>query len=163
MQAWLAGLTLLIAANSAPLAVGLVLGDRWAAPVDRGMVLPDGARLFGGHKTWRGLASGVIAGALVGAVLPVGSAYGALFGLLALTGDLAASCAKRRLRLRPGTDVPLLDQLPEALLPMLLLRDALGMGATAIAASAAAFTVLDMIGSRTVARIRARRSIRTSA
>jgi hypothetical protein len=48
-------LALLIATNAVPVVVAKLARDRLAAPLDFGWVLADGERLFGSHKTWRGL------------------------------------------------------------------------------------------------------------
>ncbi|MFO8142413.1 MAG: CDP-archaeol synthase, partial [Marinobacter sp.] len=50
----------------------------------------------------------------------LGWAFGAVFGLLALLGDLLSSFLKRRMGLGASARALWLDQLPEALLPMLL-------------------------------------------
>ncbi|HEX9773570.1 MAG TPA: CDP-archaeol synthase, partial [Steroidobacteraceae bacterium] len=110
--------------------------------------LPDGRPIFGSHKTWRGLIGGTLAGGATGALLSAGFATGAVFGLLALTGDLLSSFIKRRLARPSGRDTPLLDQLPETLLPMLLLHDRLSLGAGAILGTAALFTLLDLVAAK---------------
>lgn len=53
----------------------------WTTPIDMGKKFR-GKRLFGKNKTWRGLASGVIAGTLVGV---------AIFGLSAFVIAISAS------------------------------------------------------------------------
>ncbi|MBL8225315.1 MAG: CDP-archaeol synthase [Chromatiales bacterium] len=137
-------LLLVIMANLAPWVLARLLRGRWAAPLDGGLVLADGERLLGAHKTWRGAIAGSAACAAVAATLGYGWRLGALFGLLALTGDALSSCVKRRLRRRPGTEVPGLDQLPEVLLPCVVLARPLGLSLGAIAAVAAAFYVLNV-------------------
>lgn len=120
--AWLDGLWLLVpagAANMAPvLAARLV--PSWTKPIDFGCRL-NGQRLFGAHKTWRGLLAGVAAASLALATLDVLAGRvpairrllpdaqldaplltGAWIGLGALMGDLAKSFIKRRLGIRPG-------------------------------------------------------------
>lgn len=147
-----AALGLLVAANSAPVLAARALGSRWSAPIDGGRRLRDGAPLLGAHKTWRGLAAGAAAAALVGVATPIGPVSGAAFGLLALTGDALSSLAKRRLRLPPGRDVPLLDQLPEALLPLLAYGGTLGLSAAGVLVTAIVFAVLDLLATRLLAR-----------
>lgn len=61
-------LALLSAANAVPVIVAQLVRERWSTPLDFGYVMPDGERLFGSHKTWRGLVSGILAGAAVGAL-----------------------------------------------------------------------------------------------
>lgn len=88
--------------------------QRWAVPLDFGWILPDGERLLGSHKTWRGLASGVIACTLVGLLFDVPPIVSAGFACVSLLADAASSAAKRRLHLKPGTEYVGLDQIGEA-------------------------------------------------
>ncbi len=140
-------LLLLILANSLPWIAGRLLGPRWGVPLDLGVTLADGRRLLGSHKTWRGVAAGVVGCALAAAVAGLHGWTGAAFALLSMLGDACSSFCKRRLRMAPGLDVPLLDQLPEALLPLLVLRTSLALDSTSIVAVAGAFTLLDMLAS----------------
>jgi len=141
-------LLLLIAANSAPVLAALLLGPRCAWPLDGGRSFSDGRPLLGAHKTWRGLAAGTLAAAIVGSATGLGVALGASFGALALMGDLASSFAKRRLERAPGRETLLLDQLPESLLPLLALHRPLGLGPTEIVVTALLFAVLDVAATR---------------
>lgn len=149
MNSWLAAaarfvdpsaLALLIAANATPVLAARLLGKRWAAPLH--------ARRLGAHKTWRGIVAGLLASTFAGALLPCGAALGAGVGALALAGDLASSFVKRRLRLPPGSAAPLLDQLPEALLPLLVFAQALELPGSAVLGTALLFTLLDMLTGR---------------
>jgi hypothetical protein len=144
----LMGLLLVVIANTAPWVAGRVLGRRCAAPLDFGVTLRDGTRLLGSHKTWRGLLAGAVACAVATELVDLGFWLGAAFGTLALVADAASSFAKRRLRLAPGTEVPGLDQLPEALLPLLVLSRPLELGLLASLAVAAVFLVLDIAAIR---------------
>jgi hypothetical protein len=137
-------LLLLAAANATPVIVARLLGKRFDAPIDA-LFRRHGERpLFGAHKTWRGLATGALACALVGALLPCGAWVGLGFGALALSGDLASSFVKRRMRLRSGYSAPLLDQLPESLLPLLVFNGALALTNAAVFGTAVVFTLLDL-------------------
>jgi CDP-2,3-bis-(O-geranylgeranyl)-sn-glycerol synthase len=138
-------LLLVCVASSAAWAASRTLGRLLAAPLDFGLELADGRRLLGSHKTWRGLAAGVLACALAAPFLELDVAIGAGFGAAALVGDALSSAVKRRLALRPGAEVLGLDQLPEALLPLVLFSRALGIGAVEIAAVALLFTILDVL------------------
>ena len=94
-------------ANGAPVLFG------YGAPLDFGRKFL-GKRIFGDHKTIRGLVSGLFAGTLVGLLeypffqymitIAIALAVGAM------VGDLAGSFIKRRLDLRSGASVPILDQ-----------------------------------------------------
>lgn len=99
---------------------------------------------MGDHKTWGGLIAGTIACGLVAMLLLRSFPLGAAFGLLSLAGDLGSSFVKRRLRLRPGADFPVLDQLPEALVPLLVLRRPLGLSLAEAAEIAVVFSLLDL-------------------
>jgi CDP-2,3-bis-(O-geranylgeranyl)-sn-glycerol synthase len=113
VQDWISAIYILLpmyCTNGAPVIFG---GGR---PIDSGRSLSDGERILGDHKTIRGFASGLIIGAVVGAsesfflsrnLLPT-----AIFASLgALLGDLAGAFVKRRLRIKPGRALPVLDQL----------------------------------------------------
>jgi len=144
----LLALLLVVTANATPWLLAVGFGDRGAAPLDHGLVLPDGKRLLGAHKTWRGLIGGTLACACVGAATGVGFGIGALFGMIALAGDAAASFVKRRADLAPGSEVPGLDQLPETLLPMWVLAPQLRLTWIDIIVVACAFMLLDGVTAR---------------
>jgi CDP-2,3-bis-(O-geranylgeranyl)-sn-glycerol synthase len=111
-------LALLIAANGVPVLAAHAVPRPVAVPVDFGLRLPDGRPLFGSHKTWRGLAAGVLAAGVIGAAGPLGAMAGIACGALSLYGDLMTSFLKRRFALPSGARLPLLDQLAEATLPL---------------------------------------------
>src|ERR1700675_2441352 len=70
---------------------------------------------------------------------------GAEFGVLSVLGDSLSSALKRRLGLAPGREMPLIEQLPEALLPLIVFRGPLGLYSASIIATTAVFTVLDIL------------------
>jgi CDP-diglyceride synthetase len=141
-------LLMLIAVNSAAWLAGRVRSGHAPAPLDFGFIAWDGQRLLGSHKSWRGFISGAIAGAAVGRLCGLSWWIGCGFGALSLLGDALSSAIKRRLRRPPGADVPLLDQLPEALLPMALLWSRLSLDWPQAAGVVAAFVVLDLLWTR---------------
>jgi CDP-2,3-bis-(O-geranylgeranyl)-sn-glycerol synthase len=150
----LRALLLIIVANSTPLVLAWLSPHSAAWPIDCGHRLSDGRPLFGPHKTWRGFIAAVLMSAAVGVAVSLGWAIGAVFGVLALSGDLLSSFLKRRLNCPSGRWVPLLDQLPEALLPLLVLRSQLSLSAGSMLATALVFTLLDMIVSKLLAEHR---------
>jgi len=135
-------LVLLIVANSTPVILSRTLGGHVAAPIDGGLRLQDGTAVLGAHKTWRGMVGGSLAAGVAGTLLGWGFIRSATFGALALLGDLLSSFVKRRFGLTAGRWMPLLDQLPEALLPMLVLRSRVDLTVGSIVGTAAAFTVI---------------------
>ena len=145
LPTWLKALILLGVAHTAPWATGYLLADRLAAPIDAGMRLRDGRRLLGDHKTWRGLAAAMLTCALVAALLGYSFALGIAFAALALAGDAASSLIKRRLRLEPGAECPGLDQIPEALTPLLALSTPLGIGPLAACILTGVFMAADLV------------------
>jgi CDP-2,3-bis-(O-geranylgeranyl)-sn-glycerol synthase len=112
-------LLLVCLASSAAWGTSLVLGRRLAAPLDFGLELPDGKRLLGSHKTWRGVAAGILACALAAPLVGLEVTTGAGFGAA--------------------------DQLPEALVPLVLFAEPLGIGIVEIAVVALAFAGLDLL------------------
>jgi CDP-2,3-bis-(O-geranylgeranyl)-sn-glycerol synthase len=112
--------------------------------MDFGVRAPDGQPVFGSHKTWRGFAGGVIASGVVAWGWGLGAWLGIGVGAVSLVGDALSSALKRRLRLPPGTEIPLMDQLPEALLPLVMFQRALGLDPASIAVIVVSFVVLDI-------------------
>ena len=134
---------LLITANAVPVIVGKLARERGAQPLDFGRVMPDGERLFGSHKTWRGLASGIVACAVLAVYLDLPAWLGTGFAALSLFADACSSAVKRRMRLKPGSEVLGLDQLAEALVPLLVFSGPLGLQAGEITLVTACFVILD--------------------
>jgi CDP-2,3-bis-(O-geranylgeranyl)-sn-glycerol synthase len=95
-------------ANSAPVLLG------GGAPLDFGIVLPDGRRLLGKSKTVRGFAAGVLAGTVMGGIiallyqLPYFTGpteqfiAGFLVSLGTMAGDSLGSFVKRRMGMESG-------------------------------------------------------------
>ena len=97
-------------ANSTP----IIFGGGKAIDLDRRFI--DGERILGANKTIRGFISGLILGSLVGIVESLVMSQGMvqralLISLGSLSGDLFGAFTKRRLKLRPGFPLPLMDQL----------------------------------------------------
>lgn len=74
-------------ANMAPV-FAAKLWPKWNGPVNE--------KMFGSHKTWRGLVCGV------GVVTLVGGVTGVVAGVGALVGDMVKSFCKRRMGIAPG-------------------------------------------------------------
>jgi CDP-diglyceride synthetase len=147
MASELRALFLLLAANGGPWLAARVLGQRWGAPVDMGLTLADGRRLLGSHKTWRGLLAGVLCTAAAASLTGLSWVTGACFAALSLLGDLLSSACKRRLGHAPGSGVPLVDQVPESLLPLALLALPLSLDLTGVVIVLLVFALLNMISS----------------
>lgn len=143
-ETYLQMLLLLAAANGAPILATRLLGTRWSVPLDGGLRLWDGRPCLGPSKTVRGLVAAVAAAALVGALLGPSAEWGAALGALAMLGDAASSFVKRRLDIPSSGRATGLDQIPEALLPLWSLRDALGLSVAEVGLVTLAFFVLEI-------------------
>jgi len=120
-------LILLTAANGSPVIAKRVLGERFAWPIDGGLTLSDGRPLFGTSKTWRGLAAAVLATTVVAPLVGLAWQAGFAIGAAAMAGDLLSSFLKRRLGLKSSSQALGLDQVPESLLPLLVVARTLGL------------------------------------
>lgn len=141
----LQALALILWANAAPLLARLLLGRCWAWPIDGGRRLRDGRPLLGGAKTWRGLILALLTTPPVALLLGLPWSIGLLVAAGAMLGDLLASFFKRRLGLAASDAAPLLDQVPESLIPALLLHGTIGLSWTRIAALVAGFTLINLV------------------
>lgn len=116
-------------ANIAPVIIAKIFGHHFETPIDFKQSIR-GNRIFGDHKTWRGLIAGTVVGMItvylqqlwynssVGTALSILDynnvnplILGGLLGFGALAGDAIKSFFKRRRNLRPGTSWPPFDQL----------------------------------------------------
>src|SRR5438132_5642500 len=96
-------------ANAAPLLLG------GGTPLDGGKNFLDGERILGAHKTVRGLFAGIIGGSVIGlAESPVDSRLllgGIMIALGTVLGDLVGAFLKRRIRIKPDSPMPIVEQL----------------------------------------------------
>lgn len=96
-------------ANAVPLLFG------GGNPLDGGRNFIDGKRIFGSHKTVRGFFAGVIAGTIMGVAESLVDSNlllgGFMIALGAVLGDLLGAFVKRRLKMKPGSPFPVVDQL----------------------------------------------------
>ena len=112
-------LALVCIANGAPVIAKRLLGSTWAIPLDGGLKLRDGQRLFGPSKTLRGIGFAVASASIVGPLVGVPMATSAILATAAMIGDLMSSFVKRRLKMETSAMALGLDQIPESLLPAL--------------------------------------------
>ena len=150
MRVWLIHqlLLLLIIANATPVITSLLAGKHWSRPLDGNRLFLDHKPLLGPSKTLRGIFAAVVVTALAAPLFNLTLTEGALFALLAMTGDLCSSFLKRRLGIASSRSVPLLDQLPETLLPLWGLQTALGASVSEMLVAVALFVVVDLLLSR---------------
>ena len=156
MRTWLVShlVLLLIIANGTPVLLGLVLGPRWNRPVDNNHLLPDNRPLLGPSKTLRGFFSAIIVTGLLAPLFQLSILEGASFALLAMIGDLCSSFIKRRLGFASSHSAPLLDQIPEAVLPLWGMQMVLGSNGSEMVLAVAIFIAIDLLLSRMLRTLR---------
>jgi hypothetical protein len=153
----LAGVLLLLGiANGTPILAKKLLDERFNMPLDGGLKLSDGRSVFGRAKTIRGIAVSIVCTALIAPLLGFDWISGAALAAASMAGDLFSSFVKRRFGLRVHAQAVGLDQIPEALLPLLLLRERLNLNAIDIIVVLTAFIVLGAVLSQLLFKLRIR-------
>ncbi len=141
-------LFLILVANGSPILLRYLMRNALSYPIDFNCRFTDGKPLFGGTKTWRGLIGSLLFTSLSALMIGLDPGTGLLAASGAMCGDLLSSFLKRRLGMRSSTRAPLLDQVPESLIPALLLMKAFDLSIVTIMVLVLAFFLLDVILSR---------------
>ena len=141
-------LLLLMLANGTPVVAAKLLGSRYSCPVDGNICFLDGSRLLGHSKTVRGIVLAILAAAAGAELIGLGWRLGALVGSAAMAGDLFSSFIKRRLGMPPSSQALILDQVPEALFPLIVCRDWLSLTLADMAVAIAVFFIGELVLSR---------------
>lgn len=149
-------LILVILANGAPVIAKKLLGGRFAQPLDGDARFFDGRPLFGRSKTLRGILVALIAAAAGAPIIGIDWHVGLVVGATAMAGDLVSSFVKRRMGREPSSRVVGLDQIPEALFPMLAGAGIYGLSVADVVAGVALFFVGEVVLSRVLYRLRLR-------
>lgn len=150
-------LILLTAANGMPVLARHAFGTLAAWRVDFGVRFYDNRPLLGYSKTWRGLFTAILTTTLLAPLFELSFQTGALFGGLAMVGDLVASFTKRRLGLVESSRFRIMDVMPESLLPVFILLDDLQLNILSGGISVALFFVLEVILSPVLFRLHIRK------
>lgn len=141
-------LLLLFAANGIPILLARLCGTRYDLALDGGRLWRDGRPVLGPSKTWRGLLGTLLFTPLLAPWLGFTPWTGFLTAAATMAGDLFSSFCKRRLGITSSGMALGLDQIPEALLPLLLLRQEWGLAAGEITELVAAFLIWELVLSR---------------
>lgn len=141
-------LVLVAVANVIPVFAKRILGRALAWPLDGGAVFVDGQRLLGASKTIRGVFLSVLITPLAAIVIGLGWQAGLVVALSAMAGDVASSFLKRRMGLPPSSKAIGLDQIPEALFPLLAAQLLLPVTFVDIVVGTAIFFAASLIVSR---------------
>lgn len=146
-------LLLIMVANGAPILLQCLLREFMDVPIDLGHGLGNGQRLLGRSKTWRGLFSALVLTSAAAFLLGYSMMIGFWIGLLAMLGDLLSSFIKRRMGLASGEMALFLDQVPESLLPALVLKQQFGLDLLAVFFLTMCFLVLELMLSRVLFKL----------
>ena len=138
-------LLLIIIANGAPILIRVLLNDVFNTAIDFGYKLPDNKPIFGHSKTWRGLFAACITTAIAAWLLGYTPITGLLIGFYAIVGDLTSSFIKRRLGKPPSSMAPLLDQIPESLLPAFMMMQTFKLDSFAIIQLVLIFIIVELL------------------
>lgn len=145
-------LVMLSVANLAPILLFRLSGRRPGVRLDGGLDFCDHWPLLGPSKTVRGVFGAITAAALVAPLLGFSPRLGVVVGACSMLGDALSSFCKRRLGIPASAKATGLDQIPEALLPLLVVAESLSLSAVQIAAVTLAFFVLEIPMSRLLFR-----------
>ena len=149
-------LVLLVVANGTPLLARTLINDRWSVPIDGDRRFVDGRPIFGRSKTIRGAILAILATSAAAPLLGLEWRIGAVVGTLAMAGDLFSSFCKRRMGLPPSSPALGLDQIPEALFPLLACRALLPLPIGGLAVVVAVFFTGEVVLSRLLYAFRLR-------
>lgn len=149
-------LVLIAVANAMPLFIKKVFGPAFDWPLDGGAVLADGKPLFGASKTVRGAVVSFLATPIAAVLMGMGWEIGLLVAAAAMAGDLLSSFIKRRLGFRPSDMAIGLDQIPESLLPFIVVRWLLPVSPVDMVVGTAIFFVGSLALSRLLFKLRLR-------
>jgi hypothetical protein len=149
-------LFLLMLANGTPVIAKKILGARLSYPLDGNLRFADRRPLLGRSKTVRGVVLAVLVTTGGAPVVGLSWIVGLLVGSCAMAGDLVSSFTKRRLDLPPSSQASGLDQIPEALLPLLACRSLLSLTAVDIGLCVGLFFIGEVVFSRLLYLVRLR-------
>ena len=149
-------LVLLFVANGAPVIAKDLLADRFRAPLDGGLRLSDGEPILGHSKTIRGVFFSLLFSSLAASLIGVGWTIGIVIGGGAMFGDLVSSFLKRRMKMPASSRAIGLDQLPEAVFPLLICMQFLPVTLVDVTIITVAFVVAETQFSKLLYRLHIR-------
>lgn len=150
-------LLLIIIANALPIIIKNIFKNTWGHPVDNSVIFIDGQPLLGNSKTWRGVITSLIFTPVAALMLGYSIQTGALISLFAMTGDIFSSFIKRRLKYPPSSMSPLLDQIPESLLPAIFLMQTFELSLASASILVIIFIIFELGISRILFKMRLRK------
>ncbi len=151
-------LLLVVIANGAPILAQKVFQNRFNQPLDHSIRFFDGRPLLGHSKTYRGVLASIVMTSIAAAILHIPLITGGLFALFAMFGDMLSSFIKRRLGIETSEMALGIDQVPEALIPLLVLRSELQLDLLEVLIIVVAFFLLGLPISRVLYKLRIRQT-----
>jgi CDP-2,3-bis-(O-geranylgeranyl)-sn-glycerol synthase len=149
-------LLLIIVSNGAPILGKAVLKKRWTYPLDGGRSFTDGRPLLGRSKTWRGVLLAITGAAVMAWLVGLPVEVGIAIGCFVVLGDTLSSFIKRRFGL-PASSMALgLDQIPEALLPLVAFKTYFNLTWFAIMETVTGFLILELLLSYILFKLKVR-------
>lgn len=150
-------LVLIGIANGAPILAENMLHRRLDYPVDCHVTFVDGRRLLGSSKTIRGLLAALLTTTAGALSMGLPASLGAWIAVAAMSGDLMSSFIKRRLGI-PASGMALgLDQIPEVMLPLLIVQSNYDLEWEDILKLTLLFLVFELFISRILFRLHLRK------
>lgn len=146
-------LALLFAANGAPILARTLFRGYFARPIDAGRCLVDGRRILGDAKTWRGLIAALLISCTLALALGFELRIGVIIACGAMAGDTLSSFIKRRLGMPASAQALLLDQVPESLIPALLVMPLLSLSLEQILVLVILFFICEKVFSKLLFKI----------
>ncbi len=137
-------LLLIIIANGAPILARKLFNRNFDAAIDLGRKLADNNPVFGPSKTWRGVLAACSMVSVAAWLMGYGIETGLFIAIYAVTGDLISSFIKRRLALPSSSMAPLLDQVPESILPALMMMPVFGLDIYSVLLLVLIFIILEL-------------------
>jgi len=149
-------LFLLMLANGTPIIAKKLLGRRYSYPLDGSLAFVDGRPVLGRSKTIRGVVTAVLVTTTGAALIGLTWQVGTIVGSFAMAGDLFSSFCKRRLGLPSSSRASGLDQVPEAILPLIACEGLLALTAADIVICVVIFVIGEVVLSRLLYAVRLR-------
>jgi CDP-2,3-bis-(O-geranylgeranyl)-sn-glycerol synthase len=149
-------LLLIIVSNGAPILGKAVLKKRWTYPLDGGRSFTDGRPLLGRSKTWRGVLLAITGAAVMAWLVGLPVEVGIAIGCFVVLGDTLSSFIKRRFGLTASSMALGLDQIPEALLPLVAFKTYFNLTWFAIMETVTGFLILELLLSYILFKLKVR-------
>lgn len=139
---------LLLIANGAPILSKRIMAKRYDFPIDGAVLFFDHRPILGKSKTWRGLISSLVITSIAAVVLQLHWQAGLIIAGGAMAGDLLSSFIKRRLGISASDQALFLDQIPESLIPLILVSHTFELTRVEIIAMTLSFLVIELLLSK---------------